>query len=82
MPNARCKIKVREVKQTEPEFGTNDQPAETIKMSVEYDDNDPEDTKFSASTPWGEFNFKLTNPALLGQFKPGQSYWLDLTPVE
>ena len=34
------------------------------------------------ATPNGYFEFTLSNPKLLGQFKPGQQYYLDLTPVE
>ena len=55
---------------------------EIIEMHTQYDENDPEDTKFSSATPWGHIKFGLSNPALLGKFKQGKTYYLDLTEVE
>ena len=55
---------------------------EEIELLTEYDENDPEDTKFSTATPSGNLKFNLSNPNLLSTFKPGQTYYVDLTPVE
>ena len=71
---ARCKFKVRTV--------VLNTYGEEIELCTEYDENDPEDTKFSTATPSGILKFNLSNPNLLDTFKPGQIYYIDLTPVE
>ena len=71
---ARCKFMVGTVIFTA--YG------EEIELHTQYDENDPEDTKFSAATPNGSLKFSLSNPNLLDTFKPGQTYYVDLTPVE
>ena len=71
---ARCKFRVRAV--------VLDAYGEEIELHTEYDKDDSEDTKFSAATPNGSLKFNLSNPNLLGTFKPGQIYYVDLTPVE
>ena len=55
---------------------------ETIRLSAQYDENDPEDTKFSTETPNGSMEFRLSNPVLLGKFKPGMDFYVTLEPVE
>ena len=71
---ARCKFQVSKVEQG---YGQ-----EIIALGTVYDENDPEDTKFSNATPWGNMEFGLSNPNLLGKFKEGDVFYLDLTPVE
>ncbi len=77
MPKARCKFRVQEV--TRMGSGGN---MERIKLSAEYDPNDPDDTKFAEATPQGTLDFHLSNPALVGTFNPGEVYYLDLIPVD
>ena len=72
---ARCKFRVASV--------TTDAASQhVVKMHTLYDENDPEDTRFSEATPWGSMEFGLTNPRLMGQFQPGQVYYVDLIPVD
>lgn len=40
-----------------------------------------EDESFSEYTPWGELSFTVTNPAILGQFRRGSDYYLDIVPT-
>jgi hypothetical protein len=40
-----------------------------------------EDNTYSAATPSGEIKLSICNPALRGQFKPGQVFYLDFTPA-
>lgn len=40
-----------------------------------------EDNTFARFSPSGEFQLQVTNPDLLGQFKPGEKYYVDFTPV-
>ena len=74
MTLARGKMKVASV--------TLDGYAETVKFNCLYDASDPEDTKFSKATPSGEMTLQISNPNLAGKFSPGQSFYVDLTPVE
>ena len=71
---ARCKFTVHEVAlQT---YG------EHIKLQCEYDEKvSKEDQAFSDLTPSGIMEFHLRNNKLYGRFKPGQQYYVDLTPV-
>ena len=76
MSKAVCKFEVRLI-----DHGLND-GEEMITLSAVYDENDPEDTKFSKATPWGEMKFGLSNPSLVGEFKVGQKYFIHLVPIE
>ena len=76
MSKAVCKFQVMSI-----EPGYND-GEESITMGTVYDENDPEDTKFSKATPWGEMKFGLSNPRLVGEFKVGQIYHVHLVPIE
>ena len=55
---------------------------ETVKFDCLYEEDQPEDTKFSKTTPTGNMELAISNPKLAGKFQPGQSYYVDLTPVE
>ena len=78
MSIARCKFRVSEV--TQPD--RRDASWEKVKLQAQYDENDPEDTRFAKATPSGQMEFVLSNPNLLGKLKQGQVYYVDLTPVE
>lgn len=55
-----------------------------VVLAPRYDSNDPEDTKFSAATPYGELKFGLSNPAVIPMFKDqvGKVFYVDIEPVE
>ena len=73
-PVARCKLRVSEVVLAGY--------AEIIKLTAEYDEPlTKEDHAFSNATPIAGFEFQVQNPKLYGCFKPGQKYYVDLTPV-
>lgn len=38
-----------------------------------------EDNSFARWTPSGELKLDVTNPDLLGRFKPGQKFYVDFT---
>ena len=40
-----------------------------------------EDNTYARFTPSAKFEITIANPALLGQFKPGERYFVDFTPV-
>ena len=77
MVMARCKFSVISVEPFPYNAGE-----QHIKFDTEYDPEDPEDTKFSQATPWGNLEFALSNPNLVGKFKVGDVFYVDLTPVE
>lgn len=44
-------------------------------------DGTDENNTFAKWTPTAELNMTVTNPSLFGQFKPGQEFYVDFTPV-
>lgn len=41
-----------------------------------------DEAEWSEHTPQGELTITIENEDLIGQFNPGEKYFLDLTPVE
>ena len=77
MTHARCKFSVEKI--TPSQYNPEE---EVISLSASYDPDDPEDTKFSKYTPWGSMEFGLSNPNLVGTFKLGDKFYVDLIRVE
>ena len=71
---AICKFQVESVEEQADQ--------EIIKLSALYDENDPEDTKFSKYTPWGSVEFGVSNPNVMGQFKVGDAFFVHFTRVD
>lgn len=44
-------------------------------------DGSDEDNTYAKFSPAGELSLTVTNPALLGKFKPGDKFYLDFTPT-
>lgn len=40
-----------------------------------------EDNTYAKFTPSGELKLSIANPALIGKFKPGQTFYIDFTEV-
>ena len=60
---------------------------ETLKLScvssASFGPNgESEDNTFARYTPFGTAEYGITNPALLGQFKPGDKFSVDFIPAE
>ena len=72
----RCKFKVDTVNLF--------QGSEQVSMSAVYGGANAtkENVSFADATPTGELKFTVNNKQVFGQFKPGQSYYLDLIPAE
>jgi hypothetical protein len=45
-------------------------------------DGSDEDNTFAKFSPSATLQIQITNPALLGQFKVGEKYYVDFTPAE
>jgi hypothetical protein len=41
-----------------------------------------EDNTYAKFSPSADFKITISNPALLGKFRPGQKYYVDFEPVE
>lgn len=44
-------------------------------------DGSDEDNTYAKYSPQANLSIMITNPALIGQFKPGEAYYVDFTPV-
>jgi hypothetical protein len=62
--------------------GQPDLFVERIKLSAVHSSESQEDQSFSAATPSGTLEITVTNPAVHGQFQPGQFFYLDLIPAQ
>ena len=56
--------------------------ARKLVFSAQYDQNTPEDQRYSKATPTGRLEMQVDNPAALEQFQLGKAYYIDFTPVE
>jgi len=60
-----------------------DNPAVNVYLEPRYDPGkSPEDVSFSKATPSGKLEFLCTNPAAIDQLKEGQSFYVDLIPID
>lgn len=56
--------------------------AQNVRLAAQYDSTNAEDISFAEATPSGELKIYVNNPAVVGTFKPGRVYYLDLIPCE
>lgn len=76
--NIRAKFHCTEV--AKRVYGGKDQ-SEVIKGAPVYGGN-PEDNAYSKATPSGSIELVITNPTCFGVLRPGQRFYLDITPLE
>lgn len=53
----------------------------TLRFQCQYDTTIPEDQRFFDATPTGHIEINVNNPVALENFKLGQAYYADFTPV-
>lgn len=70
----RAKLRIHSV--TQHEGGS-----ETLELGA-VASGTPEDNTYSKYTPSANLKMSITNPALAGQFKPGQTFYVDFTPAD
>lgn len=80
MSKTRCKFKVTRVEQVKSYDG-QEVSFENVRLDAAYSEN-PEDRQFSYATPCGHMEFTVSNPNVIGRFKAGDDYYLDLTPCQ
>ena len=56
--------------------------AQNVRLAAQYDSSNPEDVSFAEATPSGELKIYVSNPVVIGSFKVGKNYYLDLIPCE
>lgn len=85
MPKMRAKVRVTSVSPY-PAEGTPTQ--ETLHFHFPAKDGpypadgSDEDQQFARYSPAGSLQLTVANPNLVGQFKPGDTFYLDFVPVE
>lgn len=80
MPAMRAKVKCTEVRSNETGDVLTFVPV--AKSGTYPPDGSDEDNTYAKFSPGGKFELHVQNPALLGQFRPGQKYYVDFTPAE
>ncbi len=74
----RAKLKINRIEQ----HGTSETLHFNAVCAKAYPgDGSDEDNTFAKFTPNATLAISITNPALVGQFKPGEAYHVDFTPV-
>ena len=72
-PKMRAKLTVSSV--------TDNGYSDVVKFGCLYSQT-PEDNSFAKATPSGSCELTIDNPALRGQLKPGQKFYVDFTFCE
>lgn len=58
---------------------TNFGSGESIVLQAVTDNDTPENERYHTATPSGKVEMGISNPAVLGFFTPGKSYYVDFT---
>ena len=77
MFTTRCKFKLIDITQS-----YYNPTVRKLTFTATYDENIAEDIRFQKYTPSGKLEAMIDNQAVLDQLKLGDSYYLDITPVE
>jgi hypothetical protein len=57
--------------------------SDTVKWNAVYGGTtNAEDNSYASATPSGKIELQISNPAVRGQIKPGQKYYVDFTPID
>ena len=80
MPTMRAKVKCTSV--TVHEYGEKLEFCAVAKSGSYPADGTDEDNTFAKFSPSASFSIDVRNPALYGQFKPGQKFYVDFTEAQ
>ena len=86
--NTRCKVYVESVKLmgNGADYASEEVQMRAVggnKVQKSYPpDGSDEDNTYAKFSPSADFRLLVANPALHGQFKPGQKYYIDMTEAE
>lgn len=74
----RAKMKVQSVTQ----FGSSEQLKLCAVGNSPYpDDGSDEDNTYAKFSPQADLTITIANPALIGKFAPGETYYVDFHPA-
>lgn len=80
MGQMRAKVKLNAI---QPGYGTETLIFNPVSKSGQYNEHgSDEDNTFAKYSPSGQFVLTVANPALLGTFKVGETYYVDFTPAD
>lgn len=80
MTAMRAKVKLNSI---QPNMGSETLTFNPVCKSGAYPDTGlDEDNSFAKYSPSGQLVLTVANPALLGKFKVGETYYVDFTLVE
>lgn len=88
MPNTsmRAKVRVTSIRQSKDDAGAVYQEALSFSFPAKDSsypaDGSDEDQQFAKFSPSGSLSLTVANPALLGKFAVGDTFYLDFVPVE
>ena len=78
MTTMRAKLQISSIEQ----FPTSERLKFQAVAAKSYPaDGSDEDNTYAKFSPQADFTITITNPALLGQFKAGEKYYVDFTPA-
>lgn len=79
MPKMRAKFQLSRIEQ----FSSSEKlHFNAVAAKVYPADGSDEDNTYAKYSPSAECSIHITNPALIGQFKVGEKYYVDFTPAE
>lgn len=79
MPKMRAKMQISQISGTT----TSEQlHFHGVAAKAYPADGSDEDNTFAKWSPSVELKISITNPALIGQFKVGEKFYVDFTPAE
>lgn len=89
----RCKFQVQKVADlmwdiTEPspedphKMVSMGKKAQELTLVAVYGGLTPEDVSFFRNTPVGNMTLVITNPSVVGSYKPGDFCYIDIIPIE
>lgn len=79
MPKMRAKVQLNSIQQ----FASSERLTFNAVAAKSYpEDGSDEDNTYAKYSPQAEFSITVANPALLGQFKVGEKYYVDFTVAD
>lgn len=75
-----AKMRINSVTKYSPEYETLVMGG-VSKSSPYPEDGSDEDNTFAKFSPSIELKIAIANPALIGKFEPGDTFYVDFTPV-
>ena len=80
MTSMRAKMRIAGIEKHSAEYETLHFHA-VAKDGPYPSDGSDEDNTYAKFSPAGELSLSVANPALIGKFKVGDTFYLDFTPV-